>query len=450
MKDLRDISNVYFVGIGGIGMSALAHYFVLKGKTVAGYDKTRTSLTQSLEQKGIAIHYEDGADLIPEIFRDQDRTLIIYTPAIPPTHTELQFFRQEGFTVLKRAEVLGKISEGMVTLAVAGTHGKTTTSTILAYILHQCNEPLTAFLGGISENFDSNFISTGEDVLVVEADEFDRSFLQLRPDFAAITSMDADHLDIYETSGALQETFSDFAQLVKSDVFLGEGLPLRGKTYGFGEQADVRIEHIEVTDGQYKFAVITEDDCAEGTFSLPGKHNLMNALAAVSLANAYGVKLQEAVSALEGFQGVDRRFSYRIRTEELVLIDDYAHHPTELEALHQAVREMYPNDQVMIVFQPHLYSRTRDFHKDFAKSLSAFDAVRLMDIYPAREEPIPGITSEALLHEIDCKDKSMLTKRDLSKCVQEHSARIKLIVGAGDIGEEVKNIVNFILKMSQV
>ena len=441
--NLNSIHNVYFIGIGGIGMSALAFYFKVNGKTIAGYDRTKTELTERLVSLGAKIHYEESLVHIDKQFLNPNTTLVVYTPAIPENHEELQFFKNTGFTVLKRSEVLGLITQNTFCLAVAGTHGKTTTTSILGHLMKVCGVKLTAFLGGISENYNSNLILKGTDVTVVEADEFDRSFLTLSPDFACITSMDADHLDIYGDASELKKSFEEFTKKIKPNgkLFVKNGLPLDGITYGIEDDSDYSVQNIKIENGAYVFDVKTPKTIIENIqFNLPGRHNLSNALIALAMALEYGCPSQELVKALASYKGVKRRFTYQIKTDELVFIDDYANHPEEINAVYQAVLEMYPNENVLAIFQPHLFSRTQDFADEFAKSLSQFDELLLLDIYPARELPIQGVTSEWLLGKIDNPNKKLITKKDISTEIQKSDAKIILTMGAGDIGEEVIKI----------
>ncbi|MCK5814721.1 MAG: UDP-N-acetylmuramate--L-alanine ligase, partial [Flavobacteriaceae bacterium] len=378
-------TSVYFIGIGGIGMSAIARYFAMNEKKVAGFDKVASKITKELEEVGVEIHFEDSVEMIPENFKNSKETLVVFTPAISDNNTELEFFRANNFTILKRSQILGEITKNTICLAVAGTHGKTTTSAILGHIMKGAGTGATSFLGGISENYNSNLILGGTEVSVVEADEFDRSFLQLAPNIACITSMDADHLDIYGATDALEASFGDFAKKVTDTLIVHKGLKLDGLTYAVNETADYYADNLKIEKGAYIFDVMTPTEIIRGVkFNLPGKHNVLNAVAALAMANIYGVSLQSISKSLLSFKGVHRRFSYRIKTNDLVLIDDYAHHPTEINAVHQAVREMYPNQQIIVVFQPHLFSRTQDFVDDFASALSKFDELLLLDIYPAR------------------------------------------------------------------
>ena len=441
--NLKKIQTIYFVGIGGIGMSAIARYFASNGKLVAGYDKTPSQITSSLEELGVEIHFEDSLKNIPISFLDKDKTLVVYTPAIAKNHTELNYFLNNNFKVLKRAEVLGKITESTFCLAVAGTHGKTTTSSILGHIMHQ--QKATSFLGGIAENYNSNLILGEDKVSVVEADEFDRSFLQLSPNIACITSMDADHLDIYGEAAVLEESFVEFANKVSGTLIIAKGLPLKGLTYAVNEAADYRAFNLKIESGKYIFDIQTPSESIKNIeFYLPGKHNVMNALAAFAMADVYGVPAKKIKLSLSTFKGVKRRFSYKIKTSDFILIDDYAHHPTEINAVENSIREMYPKEKVLAVFQPHLFSRTRDFIDDFATALSKFDEILLLDIYPARELPIAGVSSEWLFHKIENKHKKLVQKNNLIKDIKNSTAKVVVMLGAGDIGEMVNEVkINF-------
>jgi len=437
--NLNQIHNVYFIGIGGIGMSALARYFKAIGKNVSGYDKTPSTLTSELIESGIAIHFEDNIGLIPKDFFVEN-TLVIVTPAVPNTHAEWNYFVERDYQLKKRAEVLGIITKDTFCFAVAGTHGKTTTSSILGHILYESGVDVTSFLGGIVENYNSNLIGNGKTVTVVEADEFDRSFLHLHPNIACITSMDADHLDIYGDSAAIEASFEEFADKVedKTKLFIAKGLPLKGVTTAVDEAADYRTVNVRIEKGNYVFDVQTPTELiTDVRFSLPGKHNLMNALMALAMAKTYGVATDAIVKALLSFRGVKRRFSYQIKSEKVVYIDDYAHHPTEINAVYQAVSELYPGQKVLAIFQPHLFSRTRDFIDGFAESLSKFDEVLLLDIYPARELPVEGVSSEWLLGKMTNKNRKLVSKEDLIKEVINSTASVIVTIGAGDIGELV-------------
>ncbi|TBX69568.1 UDP-N-acetylmuramate--L-alanine ligase [Flavobacterium silvisoli] len=445
--NLSQIHNVYFIGIGGIGMSALARYFQNIGKNVSGYDKTPTMLTDELIAAGMSIHFEDNINLIPADYYAEN-TLVIVTPAVPISHSEWNYFLERNYTVKKRAEVLGIITKDTFCFAVAGTHGKTTTSSILGHILYQSGADVTAFLGGIVENYHSNLIGNGKTVTVVEADEFDRSFLHLHPDIACVTSMDADHLDIYGDKSAIEDSFREFAAKVenKNNLFVPKGLPLEGLTTGIEQESTYKAFNIRIENGFYVFDVQTPSETMYNLqFGLPGRHNLMNALMALAMAKTYGTPTESIAKALASFKGIQRRFSYQIKSEKLVYIDDYAHHPTEINAVHQAVRELYPNKKVLAVFQPHLFSRTKDFADDFAKSLSQFDEILLLDIYPARELPMEGITSEWLLAKMENPNKKLISKTDLIPTILANDAEIIVTIGAGDIGELVPKIKQALL-----
>ncbi len=444
--DLKNIHNIYFIGIGGIGMSALAKYFYANKFHVSGYDKTPSPITKTLENLGISIHYNDCIDAISKQFFDNEKTLIVYTPAVPKEHSELKYFINNGYRVYKRSEILGKITKNTFCFAVAGTHGKTTTSTILGHILHEAGLNATSFLGGIAENYNSNLILGGDKISVVEADEYDRSFLRLSPNIACITSMDADHLDIYGEKRALEESFIDFSNKVTDALFVKKGLPIKGITYGIEEEADYVAKNITIKNGTYFFDVQTPSEKIKNIeLNLSGKHNVLNTVAALAMANKYGVSLQTIAKALKIFQGIQRRFTFKIKTDNLVLIDDYAHHPTEIDAVANAVRELYPEDKIVAVFQPHLFSRTRDFADDFAKSLAKFDGLILLDIYPAREEPIAGISSHWLLDKIGLEEKKLVAKENLIESIVAAKASVIVMLGAGNIGEMVNTVKESLL-----
>lgn len=443
MNNLSHIQNYYFIGIGGIGMSALARFFKSQGKYVAGYDKTASVLTKELEAEGILVTFKDDISEIPKQFKDSEKTLVVYTPAVPKENLQLQYFIEEQFILKKRAEVLGLISSDRFTLAVAGTHGKTTTTAILGHLLKETNAPVTAFLGGVSEDIQSNLILKGDEVIVAEADEFDRSFLHLSPNIAAINSMDADHLDIYGVNEHLQASFKAFAALLPKDgiLFVKNGLPLEGKTIGIEDDADFSAINIKILGGNYHFDLKTPTEIIEGfTLHLPGRHNVLNAVTALAMALEYGSPAEQLRDALQSFKGIRRRFSYKIKTDQKVLIDDYAHHPAEIKAVFEAVREMYPKMKNLVVFQPHLFSRTRDFVDDFAEKLSQFDEVMLMDIYPAREKPIEGVDSQWLLEKINNPNKQLVKREELSAKIITSKAKVVLMLGAGDIGNEVETV----------
>jgi UDP-N-acetylmuramate--alanine ligase len=424
-------------------MSALARYFNAKGKKVSGYDKTPTPLTKKLEEEGVVVIYKDDIGQIPNAVISDKNSLVVYTPAIPTGHEQFNYFKANNYNLKKRAVVLGMVTQKKMTLAVAGTHGKTTTTAILAHILKETGAKVTAFLGGISEDIQSNLIIQGDEVIVAEADEFDRSFLQLSPNIAAITSMDADHLDIYGENEQLQATFRKFASLVPANgrLFVRNGLPLEGVTIGINDNADFSAINIKIENGAYNFDLKTPKETIRNLqFYLPGKHNLLNAITALAMAIEYGSPTNQLAGALYSFKGVKRRFSYKIKAENFILIDDYAHHPAEISAVYQAVREMHAGKKVLAVFQPHLFSRTKDFADDFAESLSKFDQVMLLDIYPARELPVEGVTSAWLLDKINNQNKELVQKENISEKIKGANAEVVVMMGAGDIGEEVEKV----------
>jgi len=446
--NLNQIHNVYFIGIGGIGMSALARYFQNIGKSVSGYDKTPTMLTNELVAGGMNIHFEDNISLIPVDYY-LENTLVIVTPAVPISHSEWNYLIEREYVIKKRAEVLGIITKDTFCFAVAGTHGKTTTSSILGHILYESGADVTAFLGGIVENYNSNLIGNGKTVTVVEADEFDRSFLHLHPNIACVTSMDADHLDIYGDAATIVDSFREFADKVtdKTKMFVPKGLDLDGLTIAINDQATFTAFNIRIENSTYVFDVQTPSEKITNIkFSLPGHHNLMNALMALAMATTFGSPTNSIAKALASFKGVQRRFSYQIKTDKLVYIDDYAHHPTEINAVHQAVRELYPNQKVLAIFQPHLFSRTKDFADDFAKSLDAFDEIILLDIYPARELPMEGITSSWLLSKMKNENKKLVSKENLIPSILENNSTVIVTIGAGDIGELVPSIKKVLIE----
>jgi len=445
---LDTIKNIYFIGIGGIGMSALARYFVAKGCVVNGYDKTKTILTEALSELGIEIHYEDNIDLI-----DKNASVVVYTPAIPESHSELAYYRANGYEVVKRSDVLGWITEGTVNICVAGTHGKTTVSTMIAHLLRDSGYGCTAFLGGIAANYNTNFWSSDNNVVVVEADEYDRSFLKLHPSVAVITSMDADHLDIYKTPAAFEDAFVSFSEKVKAGGLLlaKKGLAREASfdtsklvTYSLnGTGASIYAKDITVVNGAYCFTAVGPDwQIEELVLNMGGLHNIENALVATSVAVHLGIAPQKIKIALANFAGVKRRFEYLVKTSEQVLIDDYAHHPAELAALISGVRSLYSNQKLTLVFQPHLYSRTQDLCDGFAESLSAADEVVLLPIYPARELPIPGVTSEMIAHKMTNKNVVLLEKEAVSDWVKKQQPKLLVMAGAGDIDVLIRNIKN--------
>ena len=435
--------QVYFLGIGGIGMSALAQYFVQQGHDVFGYDGIASDITEKLSQIGATVHHRDSIESIPAACTDKSKTTVVYTPAMPEDSPQFEFFKSTGFNIFKRSEVLGELSREIHCLAVGGTHGKTTTSSILAHLLRESGKKITAFLGGISSNFGSNFISNGTEHMVVEADEFDRSFLELHPDLLCITSMDADHLDIYQNKKNLEKSFKAFASLVSNPHhrWIKDGLEVSGLSFGTASKADVRVQNIKIENGNYVFDFHSTDRMLRNLqFGLPGAHNLMNATVAIAMALSVGCDPNSIAKALQTFKGVDRRFSIRME-EPCVLIDDYAHHPTEIDQMAQSIQEFYPSSEKTIaVFQPHLFSRTRDFCDGFAESLSQFDHTLLLDIYPARELPIPGVTSQSIQDSMR-GSAEIVSKNQLLEKVVDACADVVVFMGAGDIADEVKPIV---------
>lgn len=437
--DIAQFDRAYFIGVGGIGMSALARYFLSLGWSVAGYDKTPSTLTEALISEGVSIHFDDLGPVLPEAFRDVEKTLVIYTPAIRQNFGELLHVQYSGYTVKKRAEVLGMITKNSKGLAVAGTHGKTTTSTLLAHILNETTQKCNAFLGGIGTNFNSNFVSGDSDWTVVEADEFDRSFLQLHPYASIITSTDADHLDIYGNSDDFLAGFQAYASQIQTDGQLIRHFSVALEhpntvTYALNAPADYRGENISFDNGFFQLDVHTPTGLWKNVrLGVPGIHNAENAIACLALCQFIGLNESEIRHGLETFKGVKRRFEYQIRTPKLVYIDDYAHHPTEIKALIDSVQLLYPGRKITGVFQPHLFSRTRDFFDAFAAQLSRLDEAILLPIYPAREEPISGVTSDALLEAMTNEAKSVLTPIEAVAKFHEFHEGIVLTIGAGDI-----------------
>ena len=448
--DLKHIKNIYFLGIGGIGMSALAQYFQVTGKNVAGYDRVSTPLTKSLEEKGIAIHYKDDVSLIPEKFLNQKDTLIVRTPAVPVNHTELQYFYAQGFQMFKRSQILGHLFNSKHGVAVAGTHGKTSISSILSFLLDKTGFDNSAFLGGIVKNYNGNYLIGKSNLVVTEADEYDRSFLQLYPHAALVTAMDADHLDIYTDHMDLIETFNKFISQIKDGGILLHklGLPvdevkdLSVFTYSMNDSAaDFYAKNIRVENGKYVFDWVTpEETFPDYTISTLGIINIENSIAALSMAFLLDADVTKLQSVLPEFLGIKRRLDKQVETPEVVYIDDYAHHPQELNAAISSVRNMYPGKKITGVFQPHLFTRTRDFADGFALSLSALDEVYLLDIYPAREEPIPGITSEIIFKNITQENKQNCSKENLLNTLKGRYIEVLLTLGAGDIDQLVEPI----------
>ena len=448
--ELDHIKRVYLIGIGGIGMSGLARYFVERGCIVCGYDKTETALTDDLRNEGIHIICDDQVDNIPLSFQEPDSgTLIIYTPAIPKDSVIFHHFKHKHFKLKKRAEVVGIISKSMFTIAVAGTHGKTTTSCIIAHILKDSGHDCSAFLGGIASNYNTNILFGKNNVLVVEADEYDRSFLTLHPDIAIVTSMDADHLDIYGDENHLTESFKLFASQLKpgGKLIQHQGLLLdHGISYAANETADIKALNIQVKDGKFSFDFKNNAHSIENIqFALPGLHNIENTLAAIEVALLLGIPTNKIKQALASFKGVKRRFEYIVQTDKHIYIDDYAHHPEELKACIEAIKRLYPNKKLTAIFQPHLFTRTRDFADEFVKALNRIDELILLDIYPARELPIEGINSEMLLKKIDLTRKYKCEKKEAVKFVQEQQPELLLTVGAGDIDTLINPLKNALI-----
>lgn len=436
--ELENIKRVYLIGIGGIGMSGLARYFKKRGCVVCGYDKTITPLTTAMRNEGISVVYQDEEDNLKISFLENDpETLIIYTPAIPKDSKILNFFKSGGFSLKKRSEVLGIISKGMYTIAVAGTHGKTTTSSIIAHVLKDSGYDCSAFLGGIATNYDSNILFGENNTLVVEADEFDRSFLTLYPDVAIVTSMDADHLDIYGDHSHLVESFMQFVSQIKPGgrLIFKKGLDLQGgNTYAANVLADIQAVNVKVKDGSFYFDFKNADFIIENIqLGLPGLHNIENAVAAIEVALHLGIEPDKIKNALASFRGVKRRFEYILKEPKHIYIDDYAHHPEELRACIQAVKTLYPDKKLTTIFQPHLFTRTRDFAEGFSEVLSMTDELIMLDIYPARELPIEGVSSAMILDKVSIDAKQILSKEQTLDYIRAKKPELLLTVGAGDI-----------------
>ena len=438
--------NIYFIGIGGIGMSAIARYYNSRGLKVSGYDKTPSPLTEALESEGIEVHYEDNTDYIP---KDVEETLVVYTPAIPKDMGELVYVQENGYRVIKRSQMLGEITRGQRCMAVAGTHGKTTTSTLVSHLFASSGEGCSAFLGGISKNYNSNLLTSSNDVVVVEADEFDRSFLQLFPEIAVITSMDADHLDIYGDEAHIHEAFKAFASQVSGTVIAKWGLDItaadtkaRIMTYAYGNpQADFYAEVLENGRFNLHYPGGVIEDCVVG---IPGWVNIENATGAAAIALTYGIEQGKIREALATFSGVKRRFDLQVKRPGCVYIDDYAHHPEEISAALSSIRKAYPDMKMTVVFQPHLYTRTRDFAPEFAQALSLADRLILLDIYPARELPIPGVTSEIIFKDVSCKEKILIRREELMDTLAKENIELLVTVGAGDIDRFVGPIADML------
>ena len=436
--------NIYFLGIGGIGMSALARYFYQKGCVVSGYDKTPSPLTKRLEEEGILIHYEDNPQMIPD-----NLDFVVLTPAIPGDSLELNYLREKNVRIIKRAEVLGEISRQCRSVAVAGSHGKTTVTALITHLLNYAGKKMSAFVGGIAKNIDSNVIigDENDEIVVMEADEFDRSFLQLNPYISIVTSIDADHLDIYGDKEQLQEGFSQFVNKTMLDgvVIFNSALSIKTDrnhlTYGL-EDADVMARDIRIENGMTKFSVVTKEGLGLGEYEMQlfGRHNVMNAMSAIMTCFQLHVDMKTVREGLAAFKGVQRRFDIRLKNDKVCYIDDYAHHPEEIKASLKAVRDIYPEKELTLIFQPHLFSRTRDFMNEFAEALSLADRLLLMEIYPAREKPIEGITSSVLLEKVCCKEKQICSKENLINTIREINPELIMTMGAGDIDRFVPQI----------
>ena len=453
--ELKDIKAVYFVGAGGIGMSAIARYFLNKGMTVAGYDKTPSELTHNLEKEGMQIHYEENVNAIPQECRDASHTLIIYTPAIPAEHKELVFFRERGFDIQKRAQVLGTLTRTHKGLCVAGTHGKTSTSTMCAHIMHQSSVDCNAFLGGISKNYGTNYILSESDYVVIEADEFDRSFHWLRPWMSVITATDPDHLDIYGTKEAYLESFRHYSTLIQPGgaLIIRKGLEMKAevqegvRVYEYSrDEGDFHAENIKIENGGITFDFVSPiENVPNVTLGQPIPINIENGVAAMAMAQLNGCTADELRNGMATYGGVDRRFDFKIKDSRHVFLSDYAHHPKEIYQSAKSMRELYQNRKITAIFQPHLYTRTRDFYKDFASALSQLDEVVLCDIYPAREQPIPGVTSKLIYDNLaEGVEKSMIRKEDVLDFVRSRDFDVLILLGAGDLDNYVPQIAEII------
>lgn len=455
--ELKDIKAVYFIGAGGIGMSAIARYFIHRGVVVAGYDRTPSALTKQLEKEGMLIHYDENVDEIPHACRDKATCLVVYTPAIPAAHKELTWFRDNGFEVQKRAQVLGILTRTHKGLCVAGTHGKTTTSTMCAHIMHQSHVDCNAFLGGISKNYGTNYIlSDSSDYVVIEADEFDSSFHWLRPWMTVITATDPDHLDIYGTKEAYLESFRHYTELIQpggaliihTDLEMQPNVQEGVKTYTYSrDKGDFHAENIKIENGEITFDFISPKGNITGVkLGQPIPINIENGVAAMALAQLNGCTAEEIKYGMETYHGVERRFDFKIRNDKHVLLSDYGHHPKEILQSAKSLRELYPNRKITAMFQPHLYTRTRDFYKDFADALSHFDEVILTEIYPAREQPIPGVTSQLIYDNLKPEvEKSLIKKDEVLDLVKSRDFDVLVILGAGDLDNmtpQIEKIIN--------
>ena len=453
--ELKDIKAVYFVGAGGIGMSAIARYFIKKGLVVAGYDKTPSDLTKRLETEGMLIHYEENVDEIPHECKKKESCLVIFTPAIPAEHKELTFFRENGFEIQKRAQVLGTLTKSHKGLCVAGTHGKTTTSTMCAHIMHQSHLDCNAFLGGISKNYGTNYILSDSDFVVIEADEFDRSFHWLRPWMSVITSTDPDHLDIYGTKEAYLESFRHYTELIQPggaliihrDLEMKENIQPDVRRYDYSlNEGDFHAENICMENGEITFDFISPIESIKGIqLGQPVPINIENGIAAMAMAQLNGCTAEELKYGMQTYGGVDRRFDFKIKTSKMVFLSDYAHHPKEIYQSAKSIRELYKDKHITAIFQPHLYTRTRDFYKDFADALSQLDEVILTEIYPARELPIEGVTSKLIYDNLKPGvKKEMIQKVDVLNYIKEHDFEVLIVLGAGDLDNQVPQITKLL------
>lgn len=459
--ELKDIKSVYFVGAGGIGMSAIARYFLHKGLVVAGYDKTPSELTHQLEKEGMMIHYEENVNLIPEACRQPLTTLVVYTPAIPSTHAELKYFHDNNFVIEKRAQVLGTLTRTHKGLCFAGTHGKTTTSTMCAHIMHQSHLDCNAFLGGISKNYGTNYIlSTHSDYVVIEADEFDRSFHWLRPWMSVITSTDPDHLDIYGTKEAYLESFRHYTELIQpggaliihKDLEMKQHVQEGVKVYNYSrEEGDFHAENIQIKNGTITFDFISPVEIVKNVeLGQPIPINIENGVAAMAMAQLNGCTAEELREGMRTYGGVDRRFDFKIKNDRHVFLSDYGHHPKEILQSAKSLKELYSDRKITAIFQPHLYTRTRDFYKDFADALSHFDEVILTDIYPAREQPIEGVTSKLIYDNLRSNiEKKMIQKDDVLNFVKAHDFDVLVVLGAGNLDNYVPEIAEIIKAKEQ-
>ena len=453
--NIKDIKAVYFIGAGGIGMSAIARYFLKKGLVVAGYDKTPSDLTRQLEKEGMLIHYEENLDEIPHICKQQDYCLVIYTPAIPEEHQELRYFRENGFEIQKRAQVLGTLTQAHKGLCVAGTHGKTTTSTMCAHIMHTSHLDCNAFLGGISKNYGTNYILSDSEFVVIEADEFDRSFHWLRPWMSIITSTDPDHLDIYGTKEAYLESFRHYTELIQPEgaLIIHRGLEMKEnlqpsvRRYDYSlNEGDFHAENIRIGNGEITFDFISPiESIRDIQLGQPIPINIENGIAAMAMAQLNGCTAEELKFGMKTYGGVDRRFDFKIKTDRLVFLSDYAHHPKEIYQSAKSIRELYKDKHITAIFQPHLYTRTRDFYKDFAEALSQLDEVVLTEIYPARELPIEGVTSQLIYDNLKPGvEKALIHKDEVLDFIKNHQFEVLIVLGAGDLDNQVPQITKIL------